>query len=96
MRNAINCPRCGEPGLEANVRVQFVRPDGCVGRGPGGNVRTRDNLGHGEGSFADEMGRGVETPWSSLRAKEDALAALAGDELEFAESLPYVRERERD
>lgn len=72
--------------------MEFVRPDGCRRRGPGGNVRTRDHVGDGDGSLAEEMARGVRTPWSSLEAKEAALKVLAGEEREFAASLPYVRE----
>ena len=90
------CDNCGAKLYAGRITVQFVMPDGCRRRGPGGNVRTRDHVGNGDGSFRDEMARDVRTPWSSLQAKEDALAALAGDERGFAESLPYVRERERD
>lgn len=86
------CPNCGFDLGPSTVTVEHVAPDGCRRRGPGGNVRTRDHLGAGPGSFADEMGRGVRTPWSSHAAKEDALAVLTGDEREFAASLPYVRE----
>jgi len=88
------CPHCGGALGPSSVTVELVRPDGCRLRGPGRNVRTRDRLGDGAGSLADEMGRGVRTPWSSLGAKLDALAVLEGEARAYAEALPHVREAE--
>lgn len=89
-----SCPHCGYELWPSRTVVQYVLPDGCQRRGPGGNVRTRDHVGNDrDGSFRDEMARGVRTPWSSRQAKENALAALVDDnEREFAASLPYVRD----
>ena len=87
------CPKCHHKLYPKTVTVEYVEPDGCRRRGPGGNIRTRDHLGNGNGSFHDEITKGIKTPWSNLKAKENALKTLSGSDLSFAEVLSYVIER---
>ncbi len=85
------CLHCGGDLGPKSVDVHFVNPDGCRLWSHDRNVRTRDSIGHGEGSLLDEMAHEVRTPWSSKEHKLRALAHVEGELLEFARSLPYVQ-----
>lgn len=92
MKRRMNrCPHCGGEIGHIRTEVHFINPDGCRTWNVDPNLRTRDTIGYGPGSLADEALNGIETPWTSASHKKAALAALSGSERAFAKRLPYVQ-----